>query len=298
MKYVEHDPVLIAHYMSKYKSISRVCKELNCGNYQKLARYMRRLLGKNIITRHYVIPIERIVDPCSVVLMRKNQLTKNTCLRRVLRIIAKYISFAGSPIELYYVNNDCDEIHDHIDPRGCIIDLCSKVVKTLATIHGTERHAIEIIEPRSNDHSFDDTDKRIAISLFRISNPPLQKILTEHDVLEQITCGVELPSLRYHYYSHVYRYVFHNYVYRGSGDYMLIIAWTTDISTLHRLLEDMVSFQLMTSYWQIHILAETPLVAVIHGWGFYEKFLEQSSSHTYIENTSYSVYPVIGVEYE
>lgn len=295
---MKFDPVLIAHYLTKHGSIIETCRELDCSDYQRLARLIRRLLRKEIITRHYVLPIEEIIDPCSVVVIQKNQLTGVPCLGKNIRVIAKFESFAGSPIEVYYVHGDCNEIYEHLDPRGCVIELCSKLSKTMIPIHGENKYTIYIHESKTTRRVFDDIDRRIAIGLFRLSNPPLLNLKGESEILTSIARELKPQSIRYHYYSHVYRHITLNYVYKGGGDYLLIAAWTPDLTLLRKLLETLVASELMTSYWQIHVLTEIPLITIIHGWGFYERFLARTNNHSYIENSSYSIYPVIGVKYE
>lgn len=293
---MDHDPRVIAGAITHHGTMSKAYGYLRYDNYQKLVRVVRRLIQRDILSRHIVVPLEK-TPSCSIAVMRKQQLINGACLGRSHRIIARYISFAGSPVEIYYVNGDCEELTYSVKSPGCVLDSCEKIMRTLVSIHGANGEGIELRELGGEPTRLDDIDAQIMYELFRLFNPPVIRFRTDRELLKLIGNRLGLSNVHYHYYAHIYKSIFENYVARDRGEYILITAWSPGISDLRLLLEELMRRGLMTSYWQVHLLSENPVASVIHGWGYFERFLEQSHVHDYIENTAYTVYPVIGVDH-
>lgn len=298
---MEQDVSSIAYALNKFGKLSQVCKYTNCEDYQRLARLVHKYLERGMMSRHLVVPFEILPTPCSVAILYKHQLVKDSCFVKKPRFITRFITHAGIPVEIDYVADECEFIEEHIDSSICSIELCNQVVKTLVPRYTTKSNQIEFKEFNQDYKSnliIDQIDIVAMFEIFRLYNPPSPQVRNSRDIIEYINNRTGIRNIRYHYYSHVHKLLLENYVIRNNGDHVIIATWTPSIDHLKKVLENLLNTGIFTGYWQVHLLSTSPVLSIAHGWGFYEKILEQKISHPRIDGSTYILYHILGVSYE
>ncbi|MEM4717379.1 MAG: hypothetical protein QXE81_01290 [Desulfurococcaceae archaeon] len=295
------DAVMIAYALNRFGKLSQVCKFTNCEDYQKLSRLVRGYLNKGIISKHIVIPLEILPIPCSVAILYKHQLVKESCFDKKPRVITRFLTHVGKPVEIDYIAGECEFVEEHVNFSTCGIELCDQITKTLVPRYSNKSNQIEF-EEFNKYHKpaldIDQIDITAIFEIFRLYNPPLLQVRNSGDIIEYINNKIGVRNIRYHYYSHMRRFLLENYVIRNNGDYMILATWTPSIDHLKKILENLLDAGLFTGYWQIHLLSTNPALSIVHGWGYYEKIIEQRSGHPRVDSSAYTLYHILGVSYE
>ncbi len=292
------NPWKIVALLNTYKKLSIICDHVNCENEQKLSRIIRRYFRKRIISEHLVLPLEIIQLPCSVAIINKFQKTKTSCLKKPPRVISKYISFTGVPVEINYLIEDCNFIEENLDTSICELELCEPIVKTLIPLEKIDSYEVELIDTNySLEKKFDSIDINMILELFRLSSPPVDGELDSNEIIEYLNKKLGVKNSKYHYYSHVYKYVIKHYSVRNNADYLLILISSPGRKELEHTINNLLKAELITGIWQIHSFSKIPVIALIHAWGYFERFLDDRYEHGIVRNTYYTLYPVLGVKH-
>lgn len=292
------NPWKIVALLNTYKKLSTICNHVNCENEQKLSRIIRRYFRKRIISEHLVPPLEIMQLPCSIAIISKFQKTKASCLKIPPRVISKYISFTGVPVEINYLIEDCDFVEENLDTSICELELCEPIIETLIPLEKIDSCEIELNSINySSEKKFDSIDINIVLELFRLSNPPVDSELNSSKIIEYLDKKLGVKNSKYHYYNHVHKYVIKHYSVRNNADYVLILITAPSKKDLEYTINNLLKAELITGIWQIHSFSKIPVIALIHAWGYFERFLDDRYEHAIIRNTSYIMYPVLGVKH-
>ena len=189
-------------------------------------------------------------------------------------------------------------IRDSLDSSICKLELCEEVVETLIPRERVDAYEVELVKA---DHSLkadlDDIDVNIVAELFRISNPPIENKISGKKTIMYLNDTLGIKNSKYHYYSHVYKYVTERYSIRNNADFTLILATTPGRKELETLLNNMIKAGFIAGSWQVVCLSKIPFTALIHAWSYFERFLDDRYEHPIVRNSSYTLYPVLGVKH-
>jgi hypothetical protein len=288
---------MIVSLLNTYKKLGTICNNMKCENKQRIARIIRKYISKGVIAKHFIFPLELMPVPCSIAIVSKHQKTRTQCFKKPPRVISKYASYAGAPVEVYYLLEDHEFIENNVDTTTCRLEVCEEIVETIIPREKIDVYEIELTSTNySSKVNLDSIDINIVSELFRISNPPLERS-PNIKIVEILNSALGLKSSKYHYYNHVYKYVLEHYSFKNNAEYLFILVTTPSGKELENLLNAMIKAGLLTGVWQIHCLSKIPITALIHAWGYFERFLDEKYEHSIIKNTSYTIYPVLGVKH-
>lgn len=236
--------------------------------------------------------------PCSTVIVNKLQKTKTPCLKAHPRIISKYVSFAGFPVEIYYLLEKCEFVEENLDTSICGLELCEPIVETLIPIEKINNIEVELIKVNySLEPRLDSIDVNIFFELFRLSNPPLGNEFNSSEIIEYLDSKLGIRNSKYHYYNHVHKYVIKHYSVRNNADYVLVLITAPSAKEVENAINNMLKAELIAGVWQIHSFSRVPATALVHAWGYFERFLDDRYEHSVVKNASYTLYPVLGVKH-
>lgn len=295
-----NDIEIVLSLLNKGRSLSEICKEISCSNYYRLSRLIQRLLRREIVSKHYVFPLEILPEKIRLIAVSKNQKTVKPCFNKPIKTIVRYYSYTGRPVELYYSMDDCYLVENNVNPTICRVEICETIYETLLPIENIEdsRYVFTPLSESDQGVVRDSFDVNILLDVFRLSNPPYPGLHRVTTFTSLIAKRLGLSSIKYHYYSHIHNFIRSYYAMRNQGDFLLIHIQSPSLREAEDCLVEMNKTGLISGPWLVLSTGAIPVNVFIHTWGFIDRFLDpRSSSHGFVENTSYFVYPIIGVDH-
>jgi len=284
--------------LDKWKSISEVSKHLGY-NTSKLSRVLNRLIEKGEISKYFVVPLEALSPKPSILLISKTQKTNLPCFKKSLKTITSYYSFTSVPFYIIYFLGDCSLVEENVVFPLCKYSVCMSIRETLIPLVNPETYTIELTSALSDKiEKLDENDVILLVELFRLFNPPSRSIRRNSEVIKYLESKIGVKNLRSRFYNKLYKYLTLRYAYRKDSDYLLIHITTPSTRELVEVLNMFLQMEIATSYLHVDVLSDIPLEVIVHAWGFYDKVIDENTSHQYVKNASYAIYPVIGVSYD
>lgn len=289
----------IAAALNKGKKVTELCEEVDCTSVQAMYRLVHKLLIDGVLSKHMVVPLETLPVKVSAAILTRQQKTAKPCIKKSLHSVIQYYSYAGNPVEIYYMLEDCATVEDCIDPFACRLEFCERVVETIVPAEGREDHVLELVPHPSSSNTrnkeLDQFDIAIALDIFRLSNPPFKYLWKTKDLVEIVEKRLGIRNVRYHYYEHLRKILSPRYSVRNGGSFLVLLIHAPASQELKRVLNTLVKTRFIEGVWQVHYFSKAPLIALIHAWGHIDKFVEPEYVHESVDNTSYTTYPVLGV---
>jgi hypothetical protein len=287
----------IVALVNKYRSIGKTSEFLGWST-PKLSKTLKNLIEKNIVVKHYVVPLEISKARPSIAIVYKSQKSGHECFKKPNRVIIGYYSYTGNPTYLYYIDDECPKIEKCLEYPACRIILCESIRKTLLPIEDPDLLKVDLAEINIEEPvELDGNTALILFEIFKLFNPSLELIHKTSEIIEYLKKKLGLKNPKSYFYTYVRKVIVEHYVPRFNGDYLLIYATSASKKELNQLMNQLIQAGFTVGYSQVHVISEVPVEAVIHAWGFYEKFLAEEAVHSHLKNVSYTVYPVLGVQY-
>jgi hypothetical protein len=285
----------LAALLNRLNSVQKASKELGWST-AKTSRLIRSLIKKGVLSRHMIIPLELFDRGVNAIIVEKNQKTGVSCFKKPLDTLISYYSFTKSPVYVFYSRDTCSTIEESIDYSLCKLLLCETVKDTLTPLEDPETPRVVFIRHKfSQPIEIPANAKFLLLELLRTQHLPEASRAHVKELLAKIAGRTGMKSVKHYYYTYLRKYLIQHYSTRFSGDHLLIHATALCEEGFVALLNSLLQSKLISGYIQLHLLSRVPLEAIIHAWGFYERFIDDSNTHPYIKKTSYYIYPVYGV---
>lgn len=259
-------------------------------------RLARSLLIKGVVSKHLIVPLEALPTKISIAILSKHQKTKDPCFKVTPPTITRYYSYAGNPVEIYYLLGDCSTVLDNVNASKCHLELCENLLETLVPLEKPDVQEITMFPletPRGKFQKLDALDVSIALDVFRLNNPPFKNTWRVKELINTLEKRLGIKGVRYHYYEHIHKLV--HYTVKGDGSFVLLLVYSSTRRELEAVVNELLNKGFIAGTWQAHCISKVPLTALVYAWGYVNKFVEPGYVHESVSNTSYTLYPVIGV---
>jgi hypothetical protein len=281
--------------LNRLNSVQKASRELGWST-AKTSRFIRSLVEKGVLSRHIIVPLELFSRGVNVIIAEKNQKTGVSCFKKPLDMLISYYSFTKSPVYVFYSRDACSTVEESIDYSLCKLLLCEAVKGTLIPLEDPETLRVALTRREfSRPIEIPANAEFLLLELFRVQHLPEASRVYIKELLAEIASRTGMKSVKHYYYMYLHKYLIQRYSTRFGGDHLLIHVTASCEESFATLLNSLLQSKLVSGYIQLHLLSKAPLEAIIHAWGFYERFIDDFTTHPYIRKTSYYVYPVYGV---